>query len=143
MEVEIGNPSVLDYGFGWRWRWLGLVGEGWVFLGLVEMEIGGRGGCFCWRGLGFSGFGQGGDRWSGWSWVWSGWRSVVGVVVFVGEVWVFLGLVRVEIGGRGGRFCWRGLGFSGFDWGGDRWSFLYCLVDRDSDWASTKWIRCC
>ena len=43
--VEIGNPWVLDYGFGWRWRWLGLVGEGWVFLGL---------------------FGVGGDRWSGW-----------------------------------------------------------------------------
>ena len=56
--VEIGNPWVLDYGFGWRWRWrwrwLGLVGEGWVFLGLVEVEIGGRGGRFCWRGLGFS-----------------------------------------------------------------------------------------
>ena len=42
MEVEIGNPWVLDYGFGWRWRWLGLVGEGWVFLGLVGVEIGGR-----------------------------------------------------------------------------------------------------
>nr|POE60665.1 hypothetical protein CFP56_41052 [Quercus suber] len=24
-------------------------------------------------------------------WVWSGWRSVVGVVIFVGEGWVFLG----------------------------------------------------
>ena len=85
--VEIGNPCFLDYGFGWRWRWkwLGLVREGWVFLGLVE----------------------------------------------------------VEIGGRGGRFCWRRLGFSGFDRGGDRWLFLYYLVDHDLDWASTKWIRCC
>ena len=87
--VEIGNPWVLDYGFGWRWRWrwrwLGLVGEGWVFLGLVGVEIGGWGGCF----------------------------------------------------------CWRRLGFSGFDRGGDRWSFLYCLVDCDSDWASIRWIRCC
>ena len=60
VEVEIGNPRVLDYGFGWRWRWLGLVGEGWVFLGLVGVVIfGGEGwvflgligveigGCFC------------------------------------------------------------------------------------------------
>ena len=95
------------------------------------MEIGGRGGRFCWRGLGFSGFGRGGDRWSGWSfllkrarlfWVWSGW---------------------VEIGGWGGRFFWRRLGFSGFDRGGDQWSFLYCLVDHDSNWASTRWIQCC
>ena len=39
MEVEIGNPWVLDYGFGWRWRWLGLVGEGWVFLGLVGVVV--------------------------------------------------------------------------------------------------------
>ena len=49
--VKISNPWVLDYGFGWRWRWrwrwLGLVGEGWVFLGLVGVEIGGRGGRFC------------------------------------------------------------------------------------------------
>ena len=39
--VEIGNPWVLDYGFGWRWRWrwLGLVGEGWVFLGLVRVVV--------------------------------------------------------------------------------------------------------
>ena len=46
VRVEIDNPWVLDYGFGWRWRWrwLGLVGEGWVFLGLVRVEIGGR---FC------------------------------------------------------------------------------------------------
>ena len=93
----------------------------------MEMEMAG----FGWRGLGFFGFGRGGDRWSGWSfllkraglfWVWSGW---------------------VEISGWGGRFCWRRLGFSGFDRGGDRWLFLYCLVDRDSDWASTRWIRCC
>ena len=64
--VEISNPWVLDYGFGWiwRWRWLGLVGEGCVFLGLVRVEIGGRGGRFCWRRLGFSGFDRGGDRWS-------------------------------------------------------------------------------
>ena len=73
--VEIGDPWVLDYGFGWRWRWrwLGLVREGWVFLGLVGVEIGGRGGRFCWRGLGFPGFGRG------------GWRLVVRMVVFVGE----------------------------------------------------------
>ena len=108
-----------------------MVREGWVFLGLVRVEIGGRGDHFCWRGLGFSGFGRG------------GWRSVVGVVVFVGEDWVFLGLIWVEIGGRGGRFCWRRLVFYGFDRGGDRWSFLYCLVDCDSDWASIRWIRCC
>ena len=47
--VEIDNPWVLDYGFGWRWRWrwLGLVGEGWVFLGFsggglyfCQVEIG-------------------------------------------------------------------------------------------------------
>ena len=83
MEVEISNAWVLDYGFGcrwrwrWRWRWLVLVGEGWVFLGLVgvvifveegwvflgliEVEIGGR---FCiiqlivtWTELRPSGFG--------------------------------------------------------------------------------------
>ena len=48
VKVEIGIPRVLDYGFGWRWRWrwLGLVGEGWVFLGLVGVEIGGRGGLY-------------------------------------------------------------------------------------------------
>ena len=49
VEVEIGNPWVLDYGFGWRWRWrwLGLVGEGWVFLGFS------RGGLyFCRVGIG-------------------------------------------------------------------------------------------
>ena len=87
------------------------------------MEIGGRGGRFCWRGLGFSRFGLGGDWWSGWSfllersgffWVWSGWS-----------------------------FLLKRAGFSGFDQGGDRWSFLYCLVDCDSNWASTRWIRCC
>ena len=56
MEVEIGNPWVLDYGFGWRWRWLGFSGFG-------------RGGdrwlrwSFCWRGLGFFGFDWGGDQW--------------------------------------------------------------------------------
>ena len=63
VEVEIGNPRVLDYGFGWRWRWrwLGLVGEGWVFLGLVGwVEIGGRGGRFCWRRLGLIGVEIGG-----------------------------------------------------------------------------------
>ena len=105
-------------GFFWVWSgWRSVVevvvfvGEGWVFLGLVGVEIGGQGGHFCWRGLGFSGFGRGGDWWSGWSfllersgffWVWSGWRSVVEVVVFVGKGWVFLGLIGVEIGGR---FC--------------------------------------
>ena len=56
-------------------------------------------------------------------WVWleraGFFLGLVGVVVFVGEGWVFLGLVGVEIGGRGGRFCWRGLGFSGFGRGGD------------------------
>ena len=78
---------------------------------------------FGWRGLGFSGFGQGGDQWSGWSfllersgffWVWSGWSFL---------------LERAR--------------FSRFYQGGDRWSFLYCLVDRDLDWASTRWIQCC
>ena len=84
VRVEIDNPWVLDYGFGWRWRWrwLGLVGEGWVFLGLV------------------------------------------GVVIFVEEGWVFLGLVGwVEIGGRGGRFCWRRLGLIGVEIGG-----RFCIV---------------
>ena len=52
----------------------------WVWL---EMEMAG----FGWRGLGFSGFGRG------------GWRSVVRVVVFVGEGWVFMGLIGVEIDG--------------------------------------------
>ena len=41
---------------------------------------------------------------------------------------------------------WSGWSFllekTGFDRGGDRWSFLYCLVDCDSNWASTRWIRC-
>ena len=74
-------------------------GDGWVWLEMeMEMEMAG----FGWRGLGFSGFGWGGDRWSGWSFllkkagffcVWSRW---------------------VEIGGWGGRFCCRGLGFSRF-----------------------------
>ena len=79
-------------------------------------------------GLVADGDGDGdGDGWfwlerAGFFWVWSGW---------------------VEISGQGGRFCWRRLGFSGFGQGGDRWSFLYCLVDRDSGWASTRWIRCC
>ena len=45
-----------------------------------------------------------GDGWvwlerAGFFWVWSGW---------------------VEISGQGGRFCWRRLGFSGFDRGGDQ-----------------------
>ena len=48
-----------------------------------------------------------GDGWvwlerAGFFWVWSRWRLVVRVVVFVGEGWVFLGLIGVEIGGR---FC--------------------------------------
>ena len=102
VEVEIGNPWVLDYGFGWRrrWRWLGLVRKGWVFLGLVGVEINGRGGRFCWRGLGEgwvflgSGFGRGG--------------------LFFGEGWVFLGLVRV------GGDRWLGWSFllekAGFFW---------------------------
>ena len=78
--------------------------------------------------MGLVGDGDGdGDGWvwlkrAGFFWVWSGW---------------------VEIGGWGGCFCWRMLGFSGFDQGGDWWSFLYCLVDRDSDWALTRWIRFC
>ena len=75
----------------------------------------------------------------GWRWRWR-WRWLG----LVEERWVFLGLVGwVEISGWGGRFCWRRLGFSRFDWGGDRWLFLYYLVDRDLDWASTRWIRCC
>ena len=58
--------------------------------------------------MGLVGDGDGdGDGWvwlerAGFFWVWLGWRSVVGVVVFVEEGWVFLGLVGVEIGGR---FC--------------------------------------
>ena len=64
----------------------------------MEMEMAG----FGWRGLGFSGFGRG------------GWRSVVGVVVFVVEGWVFLGLVRV------GGDWWSGWSFllekAGFFW---------------------------
>ena len=46
--VEIGNPWVLDYGFGWRWRWrwLGLVRDGWVFLGFSG------GGLWPWKGNG-------------------------------------------------------------------------------------------
>ena len=114
-------------GDGDGWVWLeraGFSGFVWVFLGLVGVEIGGLGflGLVVVEigGLGFSGFGQGGDRWSGCS----------------------FSLERSGFG-RGGCFCWRGLGFSGFDRGGDRWSFLYCLVDCDSDWASTRWIRCC
>ena len=36
----------------------------WVWLEMeMEMEMAG----FGWRGLGFSRFGWGGDRWSGWS----------------------------------------------------------------------------
>ena len=35
-------------------------------------------------------------------WVWLGWRSMVRAFVFVGEDWVFLGLIGVEISGR---FC--------------------------------------
>ena len=113
--VKISNPWVLDYGFGWRWRWrwLGLVGEGWVFLG-------------------FSGFGRGGDRWSGWLfllervgffWVWSGWVEIGGRSGHF--CWRRLGFSGwVEIDGRGGHFCWRRLRFSGFDRGGDWWLFL-------------------
>ena len=74
VEVEIGNPRVLDYGFGWR-------------------------------GLSFSGFGQGGDRWSGW-------------VVLSGGKLLFPSQLNATL-------------------------FLYCLVDCDSNWASTRWIRCC
>ena len=49
---------------------------------------------------------------------------MVGVVVFVEEGWVFLGLVGwVEIGGRGGRFCWRRLGLIGVEIGG-----RFCIV---------------
>ena len=43
-------------------------------------------------------------------------------------LWVWLEM-EMEMAG----FGWRGLGFSSFDQGGDRWSFLYCLVDCDSD----------
>ena len=55
-----------------------------------------------------------GDGWvwlerAGFFWVWSGWRSVVRVVVFVGEGWVFLALVRV---------------------GGDRWSGWSFLLEK-------------
>ena len=57
-------------------------------------------------------------------------------------LWVWLEM-KMEMEMETAGFGWRGLGFSGFDRGGDRWSFLYCLVDRDSDWASTRWIRCC
>ena len=90
---------------------------------------------FGWRALGFSRFGRvGGDQWLRWLFCCRG-------LGFFGFLWVWSGWV--EIGGQGGRFCWRRLGFSRFDRGGDRWSFLYCLIDRDSDWASTRWIQCC
>ena len=79
---------------------------------------------------------QGGDR-CGWVVgveISNPWSWIMGLVGDGdGDGWVFLGLVGVEIGGRGGHFCWRGLGFFGFDQGGDRWSFLYCLVDYDSN----------
>ena len=60
-----------------------------------------------------------GDGWvwlerAGFFWVWSGWRSVVGVVVFVEEGWVILGLVGV------GGDQWLGWSFllekTGFFW---------------------------
>ena len=78
------------------WVWLERAGFFWICLGFSGFGGGGD------RWSGFFGFGRGGDRWSGFFWVWSGWRSVVGVVIFVGEGWVFLGLIGVEIGGR---FC--------------------------------------
>ena len=85
-----------------RSRVVVFVEEGWVFLCLVE--VGGD------RWLGWSwimGLVGDGDGWvwlerAGFFWVWSGWRLVVGVVIFVGEGWVFLGLIKVEIGGH---FC--------------------------------------
>ena len=131
--VEIGNPWVLDYGFGWRWRWrwrwLGMVGEGWVFLGLVGVEIGGQGGRFCWRGLGFFVFGRG------------GWRSVVGVVVFVGEDWVFLGLIVVEIARSVVVFVlfswpWLRLGF-------DQVDSVLLMVSWWWIWVCWRQIWCC
>nr|POF22759.1 hypothetical protein CFP56_09736 [Quercus suber] len=50
VRVEIGNPWVLDYGFGWRWRWLGLVGEAGFFW--VSVRVGCGRGDRCGRGEG-------------------------------------------------------------------------------------------
>ena len=91
--VEICVVGVVDNGGGdQKSMGLGL----WVWL-----EMAG----FGWRGLSFSGFGQGGDRWSGW-------------VVLSGGQLLFPSQLNATL-------------------------FLYCLVDRDSDRASTRWIRCC
>ena len=52
VEVEIGNPWVLDYEFGWRqrWRWLDLVGE--VRFFWVSVGVGCDCGDQCGRGEG-------------------------------------------------------------------------------------------
>ena len=84
-------------------------------LGLwVWLEMAG----FGWRGLSFSGFSQGGDRWSGW-------------VVFL--------LSRNQKTTNSGVLNGGKLSFPSQP---NATLFLYCLVDRDSDQASTRWIRC-
>ena len=84
----------------------------WVWL---EMEMAG----FGWRGLSFSRFGQGGDRWSGWVVLLpSQNRKTTDFNVLSGGKLSFPSQLNATL-------------------------FLYCLVDRDSDRASTRWIRCC
>ena len=86
----------------------------WVWLEM-EMEMVG----FGWRGLSFSGFGQGGDRWSGWVVLMpSRNRKTTDSGVLSGGKLSFPSQLNAML-------------------------FLYCLVDRDSDQASTRWIRCC
>ena len=86
----------------------------WVWLEM-EMEMVG----FGWRGLGFSRFGRGGDRWSRWA------------ILLLSRNWKTID--SDELGGKKLSFPAQLNAIS----------FLYYLVDHDSDWASTRWIRCC
>ena len=73
----------------------------------MEMEMVGLG----WRGLSFSGFGQGGDRWLGWVVLLPRWnRKSTDSGVLSGGKLSFPSQLNTT-------------------------SFLNCLVDRDSDWA--------
>ena len=85
-------------------------------LGLwVWLELAG----FGWRGLSFSGFGQGGDWWSGWVvLLLSRNRKTIDSDILSGGKLSFPSQLNVTL-------------------------FLYCLVDRDLDRASTRWIQCC
>ena len=86
----------------------------WVWLEM-EMEMAG----FGWRGLSFSGFGQGGDWWSGWVvLLLSRNRKTIDSDILSGGKLSFPSQLNATL-------------------------FLYCLVDRDSDRASTRWIQCC